>query len=55
MNPIFGLPKLLTLDGDPFTTMLQAVAAPGYSCSGGCYAGCCSGCSGGSGSGAPLE
>ena len=55
MKPLFALPELLTLNGDPFPGGIDAEAAKGYACQGGCVDGCCSGCDQGSGKGAAIE
>lgn len=53
MKPIFELPELLGLNGDPFSLTAYN---PGSACGTGCFDGCCSGCVTGSGSGAkPAE
>jgi hypothetical protein len=55
LKPLFEMPALLTLDGDPFIDGFFVDANPGTACSGGCVGGCCSGCEPGSGKGVPMK
>lgn len=51
MKPLFEIPELLTLNGDPFSGDLNAILGPGNGCSDGCDDGCDSGCVAGGGKG----
>lgn len=54
MLPIFEVPEILTVDGNPFTGELSNSGAglgPGKGCTTGCNDGCCSGCYTGGGDG----
>lgn len=50
MKPLFEIPELLTLSGDPFSGVF-GLLGPGSGCSDGCRDGCNDGCDTGSGKG----
>jgi hypothetical protein len=50
MKPLFEIPELLTLSGDPFS-FGAGLLGPGSGCSTGCDDGCNSGCVDGGGKG----
>jgi hypothetical protein len=55
MKPLFEIPELLTLSGDPFSFGSELLE-PGNGCQTGCDDGCNSGCDMGSGKGSkPTE
>jgi hypothetical protein len=54
MKPLFEMPELLTLNGDPFSGELELMGS-GSSCQTGCTDGCCSGCDGGGGTGKKCD
>ncbi len=51
MKPLFEMPELVTLNGNPFNHQLDEEFGPGVACEVGCCTGCYSGCKCGSGSG----
>jgi hypothetical protein len=53
MKPLFEMPELLTLNGDPFSGDFEALG-PGAGCSGGCDDGCIGGCFTGGGGKKPV-
>lgn len=56
MMPLFEMPEILTLDGNPFKSILEAgEPGVGYSCGPGCTSGCCAGCDVGSGKGVAIK
>jgi hypothetical protein len=54
MKPIFELPMLLNLNGNPFDGTLNEFFAGPSECSVGCAPGCAAGCEMGTGKGDPL-
>lgn len=50
MKPLFEIPELFTLNGDPFNGIIEHFET-GHNCTAGCQEGCCAGCQSGTGKG----